>query len=127
METVEFYDSNGSEIHELMFGKHDYNKVINFLSQRFNHLLEDYSFLTYEDTCPKKSFQYFDLFEPVENFGGFCQFWSIFNAHLRIKYPEVPPKQLQEKLLKKMIAKNTVSSFIKLYTGFLDKIVSHIQ
>jgi hypothetical protein len=131
LKTIEFYDSNGSEPHLQLFGNYDYTKVSAFLLEQFPEYFVDekYELLSYADTCPKYAFQYFEGLESRnEQFelGGFCQFWSIFNAHMRIKYPKIPAKKLQEDILKKMREKRPggyLSKFIKNYTIFLQKLI----
>ena len=131
LKTIEFYDSNGSEPHHLLFGDYDYNKVSTFLLEQFPEYFVDekYKLLSYADTCPKYAFQYFENLESRDErleFGGFCQFWSVFNAHMRIKYPKTPAKKLQKDILKKMRENRPIgylSKFIKNYTIFLQKLM----
>lgn len=130
LKTVEFYDPNGSGGHQLMVGNYDYEKVSTYLKETFPEYFKDYDILSYEDTCPKQAFQYFEamqrpLMEPFE-LGGFCQFWSVFNAHMRMKYPEIPAMKLQEEILKKMQYNKPYgyfSAFIKNYAIFLQEMV----
>jgi hypothetical protein len=123
LKTVEYYDSNGSEAHRILYGDYDSLKIKEYLLNHFPEL-NQYTFLKYEETCPRFAFQYYQAQIPSD-FNGFCHIWSIFNAHMRILYPTRPAQDLQNDLLEEMRQREPtyLLDFIQRYALFLKDLV----
>jgi|688.fasta_scaffold99787_4 hypothetical protein len=125
LKTVEFYDSNGSEAHRILYGDYDFLKIKAYLLARFPEL-GSYTFLKYEETCPRFAFQYYQA-QIASDFDGFCHIWSIFNAHMRILYPTRPAQELQSEILEEMREREPtyLLNFIQRYALFLRELVNN--
>lgn len=52
---------------------------------------------------------------------GFCTFWSVWYADRRLKYPDMPPKELLKRIMSKMEKHDVdLHAFIRNFTEFID-------
>jgi hypothetical protein len=91
--TIEFFDSNGSESHFNFYRDKDYLAIRNFLHK----MLPDYTYLTFEESCPRLGFQHYESRTPKSKYdrSGYCMIWSMFLAELRVKYFKEDPVEVQ--------------------------------
>lgn len=120
---VEFYDPNGSEVHYEWFQNEDYERLKEFLISSFPEM-EDYEWFEYEDICPSFGIQHFDEQEGISDtfVKGYCKFWTLFNLHIRLLYPDTIPLELQTTVLQ--IFTERGSRFSR---GFIQKYISFIN
>lgn len=129
LKTVEFFDSNGTTGHEELFGNYDYELLKEYLLNKFGNILSEYTFLTYADVCPEFSFQYYEqkqMESKSENeLKGYCIFWSIFTAHMRLTYPHIQPKIILNALMKFFQTQEPryLHDFIKHYALYLETLI----
>ena len=101
LKTIEYFEPYGSNMTDLFNYIVDYNKIKEKLIEMYP-LLVDYTFLSPDESCSKFSFQTFseNLEELTNNdFKGYCGYWSIFWAEMRIQYYKIPSKQLQNEIV----------------------------
>jgi len=125
LKTIEFYDSNGSEYHERTYKNMDVKEISALLMKRYQQL-QDYKIYSVEDTCPRKGPQHLDhLSKHFSQYKrkGLCAMWSIFSAHLRIKYYQMKPEVIQRKLTKTLETRepDEMREFIFNYMLFLEQ------
>lgn len=122
LKTIEFYDPNGNEFHEVLYQ----NKELPYIKKYLRSFsgLSRYRFVKIRDIW-EYGFQYFEAEESLKlNEKGKCMFWSIFLAELRIKYYNIPPKDLMDNLLNKLeegAEPVELNRFIKEYMTYLVK------
>ena len=139
--TIELLDPHGSYSHmntKGMFYKYSVGDVTkNILFSESPILKDQYTFLSYEQTCPRFGFQFIETWNKpslVQRIGtslpffskyfkdldGYCIFWTMFMAELRINYYDKSPQYIQEKDIKKYKEDpKTFYDFIRNYMNFL--------
>lgn len=85
-----------------------------------------YQYIPPQDFCPRIGPQLLEHYQNEagerSDLGGFCTFWSIWYADRRLKYPDIPPKELIEKLIDQFQKNETpLLTFIRGYINFIDK------
>ena len=127
--TIERYDPHGVagtwEFHTKLLDK--------ALKDFFKKELPGYKNLYPLETCPFLGFQpeqelqkeavkqMEQLAKHLKKEIGFCVGWSLFYINLRLKYPDVNPKKLQEMAIAKL-KKGDMTNFIKNYVTYLSKL-----
>jgi len=133
--TIEVFDPLGSAYHTYM--DDIYGKTIKAILFNSSKILEnEYTFLSYEQTCPGYGFQFIEaLQKPLiqkigtslpffskyfKDLGGYCIFWTLFITELRIKYYNKSLLYIQNKYIEKY-NKNPKKfyDFIRNYVGYL--------
>jgi hypothetical protein len=94
LQTLEFYDPNGVRIHDDLYGNHILDIMVTFLKKI--QLLKHFTFVNPYFSSLWIGFQNIESQSLKHNYGlkGYCVTWSIFYAELRIKYPDIPAKEL---------------------------------
>lgn len=122
LKTIELYDPNGGAFHEYFYD----NKELPYLKKYFKSFpeLKRYRFEKTSDIW-EYGFQHYES-ETVSqlNEKGRCIFWAIFLAELRIKYYNIPPKELIDHLMSQLKEGHEpalLTPFIKEYINYLKK------
>lgn len=140
--TFELFDPHGSQ-RELEF-KYD------TLEEKLKDMFKGYNLIPVQQLCPLRSFQTIEYFQSsylrgeenkrlIENIKeflkllenkyekrvGFCVAWSYFYLDLRMKYPDMNQKKLQEKAIEKLF-KGDMLRFIVNYIQFIRKEAKYI-
>ena len=122
--TVERFETYGGKI---LFGDKYFNNFDNLFEKKIIKHIK-YKYLRPKDICPLKGFQLLE--EDNISLGlaskrkgdpfGFCAAWSFWYADLRMTYPDIEQKKLQQKAIS-IIQKNptTFRKFIRNYAQFI--------
>lgn len=125
---IERFEPHGSN-HPYKFN-YNQNLLDNILKTRFETMFEatanKIKYIKPSDYLPKIGFQIFDSYEnscrKIGDPKGFCALWSLWYAHMRMTYPDIPRKILVEKIIKKIKEKNI--SFKNMIRNYSDEIIS---
>ena len=139
--TIELLEPHGSYSHMHTKGFfYDYSVsdvVKKYLFEKVPELKDNFTFMTYDQTCPRINFQTIEsrvkpsLIQKIgsslpffskyfKDIGGYCIFWTMFMAELRIRYYNKSPQYIQEKYIKKYGDNPKIFyDFIRKYMKFL--------
>jgi hypothetical protein len=123
LKTVERFEPNGTEgIIGKIYGQDFLDDVMKASAQKHG-----YTYVPPIAFCPKDGPQTMEeLQRPQRKDGdplGFCTFWSLWYADRRLRYPDMPIKDLMDKLmngLKTQSKKQQLRTFIRNYTEHVD-------
>lgn len=138
---VELYEPHGSykDISEGIYKRHEKYRE-NVKKKLIDKLGLNLKFVSQDKTCPT-GFKGFQLYEKhaekksiqknnytIKDAGGFCCAWSYFYANLRLKFPSLSSRQIQDKVLK-IVGKDPekLRSFIRGQMLFLEKEVEKVS
>ena len=119
LKTVEYFEPHGYNKLTILGWDIQYSKVDSFLLKYLPELKE-YSFIHPKESCPLVGFQEYDesIPSPIKELTGYCSFWSIFWAEMRIQYYKIPSKELQEKIIEILkFKKYNFRTFIRSYSN----------
>jgi len=124
LKTVERFEPNGTinsgSIISKIYGEDMLNDILKTSARKHG-----YTYIAPLDFCPSKGPQYMEELQlPTRKDGdplGFCTFWSLWYADRRLKYPDMPVKDLMNKLVDGLKEKKELRTFIRNYAEHIDK------
>lgn len=129
--TMERFESYGYGLK-----KNNLNKYYVFKSfdSKIDKLYPSYTYISPEKFCPLDGLQEIEEEEIYNNSdietysdpGGFCGVWGIWYAELRLKYPNMDRKKLLNKASKIIMKQKNLRSYIRNYSGKLNRHKSRI-
>lgn len=130
-QTMELFEPHGEYRGDLKAGDF-YNVMRGWFLPMINYEMgTNYRLLLPLDFCPRMNLQALECLEKEikdvkKDPYGWCAFWSIFYADMRMRYPNEDPKVLLDKSIKWFTTKNVkLTQFIRNYTEY--KIASKID
>lgn len=103
------------------------------IQQLADYALQGYTYIPPLELCPLQGFQYTQELEVIQNRAGdlagkkvgFCVAWSYWYADLRLRYPDIPPKQLIERAMRELKnnqGKKTLTEYIVSFASFFESL-----
>ena len=130
VERFEPYGINKSDFELLNIGKHFDTRFASILKTFTKQIKINFKYIPPSQTCPRIGVQEkeeADLNRSIKtpehrlDPEGFCGVWSIWYAHLRLAYPNIPPNEIQKKALSILKKEpHSLRHFIRNYSAFLD-------
>lgn len=124
LKTLERFEPNGMNEDNILAKVYGIKELDETLAQSCKE--HGYKYIPPQDFCPRIGPQLLEHYQNEagerSDLGGFCTFWSIWYADRRLKYPDIPPKKLIEKLIDHFQKNETpLLTFIRNYINFIDE------
>ncbi len=123
LDTLERFEPNGFTVGDC------YNKVDNLIVKLFKkNFSHEFTYFKPLDFCPLENFQYIATHQakPEED-SGYCLYWSLWYAHLRLLNPDVDKNILIKKAINSLKRdKIHFNTFIDRYSRFISNITAEV-
>lgn len=123
--TIERWEPYGFISESPRYSKYIHDEITKHLTDKF---IDGVYITKYIDNSylTEKGFQHLQCLEKeIPDDIGFCEAWSVWYLDQRLSYPDIPVKDLLEKMKKEILSNKSLSKFIagysKYITQFLDK------